>query len=325
MALLTPLDLEEARALGARYGLAVRAVEPIPHGSVNSNFVLELEPAAGGGDRAFLRVYEESDAAAVAAQNRLLAHLVARGVPTPAPLARADGGTVDGHRGKPAVLFPFRPGAWICQARVAPAHVALVGAALAKIHAAGEGVGGAPESRFGAAELAARLERLRAMTLPAEIAAAVELLGERLAELADRDLAGPRCVIHGDVFRDNVLWDGAALSAILDFESASLGDAPFDLMVTLLAWCYGDALEQPLALALVGAYRRERPLDAREVAACYDAARAAAVRFAVTRITDYELRPRGVVVYKDFRRFTARLAALEAIGRERFPAFLGLS
>jgi homoserine kinase type II len=198
---------------------------------------------------------------------------------------------------------------------VAPAHLAQVGAALARIHGAG---GDAPADRFGGAELGARLERLRAEVLPAEIAEAVALLGDRLAELASRPRSEP-CVIHGDVFRDNVLWDGEALSAVLDFESASSGDAPFDVMVTLLAWCFGSELEQPLARALVGAYRSERPLD---IEACFDAARAAAVRFAITRIGDYELRPRGVVVYKDYRRFLARLAAIEAIGRSRFVDWL---
>jgi homoserine kinase type II len=39
-----------------------------------------------------------------------------------------------------------------------------------------------------------------------------------------------------------------------------------------------------------------------------------ALRFTVTRITDYELRPRGSVVYKDYRRFLARLLAIEALG-----------
>ena len=56
---------------------------------------------------------------------------------------------------------------------------------------------------------------------------------------------------------------------------------------------------------------------------CHAQARAAAVRFAITRITDYELRPAGVVVYKDYRRFVARLAALDAIGEDAFAAWLG--
>ena len=100
------------------------------------------------------------------------------------------------------------------------------------------------------------------------------------------------------------------------------GNPAFDLMVTLLAWCFGDALEQPLAHALLDGYRAAAPLDKALLSQCYDEARAAAVRFAITRITDYELRPQGTVVYKDYRRFMRRLAAVEAIGADSFVPWL---
>ena len=48
----------------------------------------------------------------------------------------------------------------------------------------------------------------------------------------------------------------------------------------------------------------------------------AALRFAVTRITDYELRPRGVVAFKDYRRFLRRLDAVEEWGREGWDRYL---
>ena len=130
-------------------------------------------------------------------------------------------------------------------------------------------------------------------------------------------------VIHGDVFRDNVLWhDDGRLSAIVDFESASRGNTGFDLMVTMLAWCFGDHLDQALARALVRGYARERVVERAFLLGCYQQARAAALRFAVTRITDYELRPRGVVVFKDYRRFMARLRAIEAIAEADFPQWI---
>src|SRR5207244_1907666 len=127
------------------------------------------------GGRAFLRVCEESPRAAVEQQNRLLAQLCAHGVPTPAPLRLADGGTVAEHRGRPATAFPFCAGAWICQARVDAQRVREVGRALGRIHLAGADFDGAPESRFGPDALAGRIARLRAGghgALSLEIAAA---------------------------------------------------------------------------------------------------------------------------------------------------------
>lgn len=322
MALLTPMTLDDARRVGERFGLEVAAVDPVPHGSVNSNFALRLS----SGERAFLRLCEESDFEAVTAQNRLLSRLVHEGVPTPSPRLRVDGaGTVATHAGKPVAVFDWCEGSWICQQRVTEAHLERVGEVLGIIHRVGEGYEGAPQNRFSFGALRERLDGLTPEALSEELrghvatlAAAVEALAPRIAELA------ASTVVHGDVFRDNVLWtDDGTLSAVLDFESASMGHPAFDLMVTMLAWCFSDRLEQPLARALVRGYRRERELSDDELAACYLQARAGAVRFAITRITDYELRPRGVVVYKDYRRFVARLAALEAIGERAFVDWLG--
>jgi homoserine kinase type II len=322
MALLTALGLDEATALGRLFGVEVVALIPVARGSVNSNFELRLAT----GNKAFLRIYEESDHDAVLTQNRLLGHLVAHGVPTPAPLERSDGqGSVAVHAGKPVAFFPFCEGDFVCQAAVDEARLEVVGAALAAIHRAGQGYPDAPPNRFGSEALAKRAAELRDTPMAAELERTVSWLERRLVETAAVCREHPQdTVIHGDVFRDNVLWhpDGS-LSAIVDFESASRGAAAFDLMVTLLAWCFTDRLEQPLACALVRGYQRVRPLRADELAACYPQARAACVRFGITRITDYELRSRDVVVHKDYRRFLARLEALEAIGEARFAAWLG--
>jgi homoserine kinase type II len=322
MALLTAMTLDEARVIAASFGLDVASFAPIPHGSVNSNFALAL----ANGERIFMRVCEESDHDAVVQQNRLLTHLVAAGVPTPAPLTNSDGASVARHAGKPVALFRFCPGAWICQQRVGPAELERVGEALAQIHVAGEGYRDAPANRFALPMLRARLASLQNHRgeLGDEIGDDIARLGARLEEVIDATAGhAPTTVVHGDVFRDNVLWHEGALSAVLDFESASAGHPAFDLMVTMLAWCFGNTLEQPLARALLTGYARRRTLSVDERDACYDQARAAAVRFAITRITDYELRPRGVVVYKDYRRFMQRLAAVEAIGRAAYANWLG--
>ncbi|MSP24050.1 MAG: homoserine kinase [Myxococcales bacterium] len=329
MARLTDMTLAEARALGEEVGLAVREVGFITAGSVNSNFVFELD----GGGRVFVRVCEESPHDVVVEQNRLLQHLVRRGIASPAPLLLQSGGSVGTHRGKPVVVFPFVSGESLCQARVTPTHARAVGVALARIHLAGVDYVGAPASRFEPPQLRVRIEALRAGAhgeLTVELEEALGFIDTRLVELSKSAarpgehaiLPGDVTVIHGDVFRDNVLWDGETLSAILDFESASAGDAIFDLMVTVFAWSFGADFQPDLARALVTGYREFVDLEPAALDSAYDAARMVALRFAVTRLTDYELRPRDVVIYKDFRRFLRRLAAIEAIGRGNFPAFL---
>ncbi|HVY45099.1 MAG TPA: homoserine kinase [Minicystis sp.] len=323
MAVLTPLTDDEAARLGARYGLDVVRARGILAGSVNSNYELALR----GGGRVFARIYEEQTLGTAADEAALLDHLAARGVPTPRPLhlaaARPASGFVAEHAGKPVALFPWIDGEILCQARVDAGAARRVGEALARVHLAGASYAAKP-GRFGPEQLAARLQRLHARPdLPPDVAALLPALDAHLAAIA----AAPRRtdgLVHGDLFRDNVLFRGGEIVALLDFESASLGSFPFDLMVTVLAFCFGDRLERELARALAAGYAATRRPAPDELERLYDEARFAALRFTITRITDFELRPRGAGVYKDYRRFLARLDALDRLGPDGLLTLLGL-
>lgn len=47
-------------------------------------------------------------------------------------------------------------------------------------------------------------------------------------------------IIHGDIFRDNVLFKNNKISCVIDFTEACNGDFDFDLAVIGLDWCKGD-------------------------------------------------------------------------------------
>ncbi len=138
---------------------------------------------------------------------------------------------------------------------------------------------------------------------------------------------GPTGVIHGDLFRDNVLFDGERIVALLDFESASIGSFAFDLMVTILSFCFGDHLDEALACAMTRGYLEEAAFSPDELACFGRRALSqmrlfACARFTTTRITDFELRPKGTGIYKDFRRFLHRMDAIEALGKRGLATFL---
>jgi homoserine kinase type II len=325
MAFFTPLSLGDAKRIGERYGLNVEAVRGIPEGSVNSNY--EIRTAGGG--RVFLRIFEEQALESAAREARMLDHLAARGVPTPKPLARIDEpGFVCSLAEKPVAIFPWIEGEALCSKRVTADAAFRVGDALARVHLAGADLDGAPLSRFRPANLEARIASIpqAAAAQSDELASTLHELSAKLAQVSRVSRSDPprRGVIHGDLFRDNVIWRGPAIAALLDFESASRGSPVFDLSVTLLAWCYGDDLSAELCRALVEGYQEIRPLSPAERGELFHEARFAAIRFSITRITDYELRPRGRGVFKDYRRFLARLRAIEALGEAGLLTHLGL-
>ncbi len=316
MATYTPIELAAARALARRFGVEATAVTPIAAGSVNSNYRLESVTGASY----LLRIYEEASAADAETEARLLRRLAAAGLPTPCPLPRCDGAGVsvpasDAPGQRPVSLFPWRDGDMLCQARVTPPAATRVGAALARTHLALAGADESRPDRFGPDALRARLRTIAAAPDPS-LGQMVPVIDARLARAATAlDPTLPRGIVHGDLFRDNVLWRDGVIVALLDFESAAEGSFAYDLMVTVLAWCYGDDLDLALVRSMLDGYQGVRPLSARERQALGPEGRMAALRFTVTRITDFTLRPaREAHAMKDWRRFWARLARLDALG-----------
>jgi homoserine kinase type II len=322
MAVLTVIDEADARVLLAAHGIAeLRGIEGIAGGSVNSNYALQT-----GQGRLFLRLYEEQDRAGALRETAMLQRLAKADVPTPAPVARMDGGLVSAVRGKPAALFPWRDGGMRCQAAVSPVDTRRVGHALALVHRAGRDEP-APRGRFEHPDLLARLDRIEASG-DATFAPMVPSLRRSLeAAHQARDPGLPRGLMHGDLFRDNVLWDGdGQIAALLDFESACDGTYAYDLMVTVLSWCFGDDLDGRLAASMREGYETVRPLTEAEREALQAEGCFAALRFTVTRITDYAMRTgaTGPRVVKDWRRFLKRFEKLRELGRQGVRAMLGV-
>ncbi len=309
MALLTQLDESSARKILLDYGLELASLSPLRAGSVNSNFVLETVD----GGRYFARIYEEQGRDGAETELRLLEQLDQLGIPVALPRRQSNGSMLAEHAGKPFAVYPFIDGEILCQARVTPAACREVGRNLAKVHAAPVDLPGLGEGRFEFADLRLRLEQAEGTGRKdlLEAASRVRALMDSYGRRRTADL--PRGVIHGDLFRDNVLFRGEKVAALLDFESASLGTFAYDLMVTLLAWCFGDDLDTNLARALVEAYHEVRPLESRELEALAVEGAAVCIRFATTRMTDFSMRvPEGEQPARAYQRFFSRLEALEA-------------
>jgi homoserine kinase type II len=310
VALLTELPLSDARALGAAYGVDIESVEALALGSVNSNFRI----VAKGGQTLFGRLYEEQGEAGARGELELMRGLAAAGVlvATPLPVVHGD---APAFANKPFALFPWLDGEVLCQARVTNEHCRRVGAALAKVHLASAFLPRLGPGRFGPEKMLERIERVKASGR-SEYFADAERIRESLERYrAARDPELPSGIVHGDLFRDNVLWKRGELVALLDFESAFHGPFVYDVLVTIQAFCYADAFDLPLARALCEGYESERPFEEREKHALRVEGALGALRFATTRITDYSLRvPAGAKPVRDYRRFLARLSVIEAGG-----------
>jgi homoserine kinase type II len=310
VALFTRLGEVELAEIAGRFELGgVHDVRAIAAGTINSNFAVET--ARG---RWFVRVNEGKSLDDVAWEAQLVAALAQGGVVTPPPALARDGRPYAplGDTGKWVSVFPWRAGRHLGAGEITREVAGAFGAALAGFHLTGLALPAAwrRTSIYDHAHLVARHAQFAASRDP-ELARAIAVLGDELAvasaarQVRERATQG---IIHGDLFRDNVLWDAGRLAAILDFEQASGGSLAYDLAVCLNDWCWDEALRLDLAAALLEGYQRVRPLTAADREAVLVEVRAAAMRFTITRITDVYL-AKVANPEKDFRAFLARCDA----------------
>lgn len=252
-----------------------------------------------------LTLFETLDRDTAAFYLELMAHLAARGLPCPAPVAAAGGALLRPLADRPAVLVSRLEG----QEQLLPSadHCAAVGTALARLHLWGADFSHPRPNPRGTAW------RHRAATavLPLVDAEARALLQDELA-FQDRPTADlPRGMIHADLFRDNVLFQGEQLSGLLDFYFAGEDEWLLDLAIAANDWCLdeGGGLDPLRVRALLGAYHQLRPLTGEEARAWGRVLRQAALRFWLSRLEDWHLpRPGGQVLVKDPDHFRSLLA-----------------
>lgn len=318
MAVYTDLDHATAQAVLQAHGAGeLLGLEGLAAGSVNSNFLLKSTNGSY-----FCRVYEEQGVDGVRYEWALLDALQAQGLAVPQRIRGPEAGTLQ-VGSKPVALFAVIGGDELCQARVRAVHLEQLGEFLGKLHAFGKTHRPRRASRFDAEALGERIALLRSAVVAGEFgasgAAIAASLGEIEAALQQLKANEPllrQSVIHGDLFRDNVRWRGDALLAVLDWESASEGPQLFDVAVGVHAWCYGNGFDWDLASSVCQSYQAVAALPHREWLAFAWVLRSAALRFCVTRLTDFELRrarqPGMAMEYRDFSRFVDRLHAVAA-------------
>ena len=294
MSVYTLVSPEELDAWLARYAVgAVTELAPIAAGIENTNYFVTT--AKG---RFVLTLYERLPADELPFYLNLMAHLARAGVECPAPVPDRTGAHFSVLNGKPAGLVTRLHGAPVAAPDVA--HCAAVGAALGRLHVA-------------SATYRTRLTNRRGPGWWRQAARAVRpFLGADqnallAAELKFQTGFGkgklPRGAIHGDLFCDNVLFVGDAVSGIIDFGFAATDFLAYDLAITVNDWCIvrdGDgrgSLVPDLVDALASAYHAARPLTDDERAQWPALLRAAALRFWVSRLYDLHLPRAGELVH----------------------------
>ncbi|MEP7061846.1 MAG: homoserine kinase [Betaproteobacteria bacterium] len=285
MSVYTTVTADELDAWLARYNAGKLAgFSPIASGIENSNYFVTTEFG-----QFVLTLYERLPADELPFYLNLAAHLARSGAAVPAPEPDRTGALFSILNGKPASLVARVLG----QPALAPTqtHRAAAGGALARLHVASTGYRARLTNRRGPAWWRQAAGAVRAFLSPSQN----ELLAAEIRfQVGYGKEKLPKGAIHGDLFRDNVLFDGTRVAGIIDFGFAATDYFAYDVAVAVNDWCSDadGALRSDDVHAFVGAYDKLRPLTADERVQWPNLVRAAALRFWLSRLYDLHL-PRG--------------------------------
>ena len=249
MARYTQLQASDVQDIVRSFDLAVVGFDPMEGGFSNSSFRLHT----GQGDYV-LTVFDDKTFAYVVSLGRLLMHLAEHDFPTTRLLAPTHGQIAVVHRGKPVMVKTYIAGQVHADLDTTMLHEA--GAVMARLHQI-------PAPDFLPCKHPYGRQSF-ATVISLDIDPVYESwLDERCAYLNQRIPPGlPTCLIHGDVFYDNVLFQGRNLTALIDFEEACHYYRVFDVGMAILGLCTGGttvALHK--AQALVAGYQQVRLLE----------------------------------------------------------------
>jgi homoserine kinase type II len=293
MAVYTDVTAEELGQFLAGYDIGdLLSYKGIAEGVENSNFLVHTSRGSF-----ILTLYERR----VAAKDLpfflgLMEHLASRGITCPQPVKNRNGDMLGTVAGRPAAIITFLEGMWI--RRPSPTHCAALGTTLARLHLAGVDFALRRPNALSVAGWRQLYEHCaaRANEVKPDLAS---FLAKELSEHQRNWPRGlPEGVIHADLFPDNVFFLGEKLSGLIDFYFACTDALAYDVAICLNAWCFetDHSYNVTKGRGLLQAYAAVRPLSALEREVMPMLARGAALRFLLTRLTDWFNVPPGALV-----------------------------
>ena len=284
MSVFTTLNLEEVRVCLRDFVIGeIIELRGIAAGITNTNYFVITKNT-----RYVLTIFEKNTLEDLHYFADLMTFLAQNNVRCPLPIADKNGVSLHVLKNKPAMMVSCLNGTDILTPT--QAQIQQVASALANMHVAGK--------QFKQPSINQRDENWRIATaqkvLPILSVADQKLLQSELDyqhSLEVRDL--PHGVVHGDLFRDNVLFEGDNLGGFIDFYYACDDVLLYDVAIAVNEWCLhhtgsdiGSIDDEKMATFLA-AYQAIRPFSAQESKCWLAMLRRAAFRFWLSRLHDF--------------------------------------
>ncbi|AKR42503.1 homoserine kinase [Methylophilus sp. TWE2] len=280
MSVFTTLNLDEVRQWLAPFNVGeLHTLRGIAAGITNTNYFVETSQA-----RFVLTVFEKNDFDELPYFVHLMTHLSRHDIPCPKPIVDQNNTALHRIHGKPALMVSCLRGSDVSQPNLK--QIEAVARTLARMHVAGLDFHEQSHNQRGQGWRVMTAQQVMPKLAPVQ----QHLLQEELEFQHGLDLSRlPHGVIHGDLFRDNVLFDGDVLGGFIDFYYACHDVLAYDVAIAANEWCVdstGNFVDEKLA-AFMNAYQSERPFTEAEKTHWPALLRRAALRFWLSRLYDF--------------------------------------
>ena len=291
MSVYTELSHADFEEILSSYSLgALHSFEGIAAGIENSNFFVTTDSG-----RYVLTIFERMDAGELPYFMRLMKHLSHHGLSCPDVMVRNDESLlfeVDSEDGiKQGCIVSCLSGRTLDELNMA--QLKSSGRALAQLHLAGKDFDEQRDNPTGTEWLDETIDTMMADVQQHYGEGSAQLLYDEMNFQREQAFDLPKGVIHGDLFTDNILFEGDEVSGIIDFYYAHTAAFAMDIAISLNAQAVLLGKDdQPRMQAFMDGYESLRPLEDSEREALPALLRLGALRFWTSRLFD-ALYPRG--------------------------------
>ncbi|NYS59852.1 homoserine kinase [Vreelandella salicampi] len=262
MAVFTPLSDAQVAAFLDTFDVGrFTALQGVAGGTENSTFFVTTDRR-----KLVLTLFEQGEHEELPFFVDLLDYLAEHRLPVPGTVHDREGVALHSLADKPALLFPRLPGRYPESPNIAQCRA--LGDTLGHMHVVSQHFPGHRPNPRDLHWLRVKHHKVLTYISPSDQTLMKNEVDE-FESAFSQHAELPQGAIHGDLFRDNTLFDGDRLGGIIDFYNGCTGELLFDLAIVVNDWA-SDAdgrLNPERYDALLCAYQARRPLtqDEREL------------------------------------------------------------
>jgi homoserine kinase type II len=250
----------------------------IKSGITNTNYFLMTAH-----DRFVLTLFEKNTIEDLPYFVDLMSHLATHSFLCPKPILKKNGTALSILKNKPALIVTCLKGKEVTNPEVN--HCKAVGKSLAELHVKSANFVAQHQNTRDLSWIKKTAETLF-NELPQDES---KLLREEILYQEKQNYKLPKSTIHGDLFKDNVLFLNDEVSGFIDFYYACTDYLILDVAIAVNDWCVNSdgSFDESRLNAFLDAYKKIRSFNDNEDRAWNDVLRLASLRFWVSRLNDF--------------------------------------